>query len=449
MENNTLFHNRYHLERLLGRGNFSEVWLAKDTKSNINVALKIYAPATGLDDHGIDIFAREFALVASVNHKNLMGPMHYDSWDRKPYLVLPYCKNGSIVKQVGKFSEEQTWLLLRDVASGLAWLHSLTPPVIHQDIKPDNIMLGENGNYVLTDFGVSTHLRSTLRKSMSQAFSSAGTTAYMAPERFSKKNTPIMANDIYSLGATAYEMLTGRVPFGEDGGLLQNKGAEIPEIDAACSDNLKKAITLCLQVNPWDRPTAEQLVKYAETAIQGKQVHFAGEKSLLQRKWPYLAVVSFLIIIGAVIVTSISQRNQRHALQEEEICKQQELNVQIVERIESLVGTADSLIFLGDAHEAYYENYYIEAYNMLNEAEEQYLTLPDTVLLGVNLRDKLSIIKQKLNDALVELQKKADFFDDDIDIASSFETRINQINSVLSSEKDTTSNIILNNDTLN
>ena len=173
MEQNNLFHDRYFLERLLGRGNFSEVWLAKDTKTDIKVALKVYAPATGLDDAGLNVFAREFSLVVNANHKNLLKPLYYDSCDRKPYLVLPYCEKGSIMKLVGKFSEQDAWRLLRDVASGLAWLHAMNPPVIHQDIKPDNIMVADNGDFMITDFGVSTHLRSTLRKSLSSAFSSA------------------------------------------------------------------------------------------------------------------------------------------------------------------------------------------------------------------------------------------------------------------------------------
>ena len=252
MEEETLFHDRYFMERLLGRGNFSEVWLAKDTKTDIPVALKIYAPATGLDDQGLNVFAREFSLVVNANHKNLLKPLYYDSFERKPYLVLPFCKKGSILKDVGKFTEEQAWHLLRDVASGLAWLHAMNPPVIHQDIKPDNIMVGENGNYMITDFGVSSHIKSTLRKSMSTAFSSAGTVAYMAPERFGTDNSPIMANDVYSLGATVYEMLTGDTPFGEHGGLLQKKGAEIPDLKGNYSDQLKKVINKCLKTNPWE-----------------------------------------------------------------------------------------------------------------------------------------------------------------------------------------------------
>ena len=81
MEKQLFFHNRYSLKQLLGRGNFSEVWLATDTKTGVNVAIKIYAPAVGLDDTGLDIFAREFAIVVNANHRNLLRPLHYDTYE--------------------------------------------------------------------------------------------------------------------------------------------------------------------------------------------------------------------------------------------------------------------------------------------------------------------------------------------------------------------------------
>ncbi len=273
MEKNNLFNDRYFLERLLGRGNFSEVWLAKDTKTDIQVALKIYAPATGLDDHGMNVLSREFAIVVAANQKNLLKPLYYDSFERKPYLVLPYCKNGTIQRLIGKFTEDDAWRLFHDVAAGLAYLHSMNPTLIHQDIKPDNIMIGDNGTYMITDFGVSAHVKPTLRKSLSTQLASAGTTAYMAPERFSKDNTPIKANDIWSLGAMVYEMLTGDVPFASgtqiEGGILQKNGAEIPDLPNSFSPELNQMIQMCLSENPWDRPTAEDIVKYAQIAIEG------------------------------------------------------------------------------------------------------------------------------------------------------------------------------------
>lgn len=300
MDSNNLFHDRYFLERLLGRGNFSEVWLAKDVKTDIQVALKIYAPATGLDDHGLNVLSREFAIVVNANQRNLLKPLYYDTYERKPYLVLPFCKNGSIQKYVGQFTEEQAWHLLHDVAAGLAYLHSMNPTVIHQDIKPDNIMISDNGSYMITDFGVSAHAKSTLRKSMSMAFSSAGTTAYMAPERFSKDNTPVKANDIYSLGATVYEMLTGDPPFGENGGLFQKRGAEVPELQGDYSPQLKTLLQMCLQENPWDRPTAEQVEEYSQIFLDGGDP-FPGPEPWW-KKYKTLLVASACLLAIVIIV---------------------------------------------------------------------------------------------------------------------------------------------------
>lgn len=298
--NNNLFHDRYFLERLLGRGNFSEVWLAKDVKTDIQVALKIYAPATGLDDHGMNVLSREFAIVVNANQKNLLKPLYYDSFERKPYLVLPYCKNGSILKQVGQFTEEDAWHLLHDVAAGLAFLHSMNPTLIHQDIKPDNIMIGDNGTYMITDFGVSAHAKSTLRKSMSSAFASAGTTAYMAPERYSKDNAPVKANDIWSLGAMTYEMLVGDVPFTSpalEGGILQKNGAEIPDLPSHYSPQLNQMIRMCLAKEPWERPTAEQVEEYAQIALEGENPFPEPD--------PWYVKHRTYIIICAVVVSAI------------------------------------------------------------------------------------------------------------------------------------------------
>ena len=135
--------------------------------------------------------------------------------------MLSYCKNGNIKNKVGHFSERDAWKLLKDAASGLAYLHEMDPPVIHQDIKPENILIADNGSYMLTDFGVSTKAKSNMSQLSNEdkVFQSAGTFPYMPPEKFSKNTLPILASDIWSLGVTAYEMLMGDLPFGEQGGL--------------------------------------------------------------------------------------------------------------------------------------------------------------------------------------------------------------------------------------
>lgn len=255
------FAGRYKLLKLLGRGGFSEVWLATDEWTKLDVAVKVYAPGQGMDEDGLKDFCKELSNVYNLNHTNLLKPQHVDTWEGMPYLVMAYCEKGSCYGQVGKFTEKEAWKLIGDVASGLAYLHA--QDIIHQDIKPDNILIDNNGNYVITDFGISVQTRSTLRKSARQA-STGGTTAYMAPERFAKDAAPVKASDIWSLGATVYELVTGRMPFGEVGGGMQRGGADIPTINARITPALRQTIARMLAEDPWDRPTASLLADWAQ-----------------------------------------------------------------------------------------------------------------------------------------------------------------------------------------
>ena len=275
-----VFDERYEQEELLGRGAFSEVWKVRDIQTGVTLALKIYNPTTGIDEDGKEILTHEFALMVNANHKNLLRPLFFAISGDRPYLILPFCERGNIGKMVGKMDEEEAWKLLRDASSALAYLHGMNPPVLHQDIKPANILLNDNGDYMLTDFGVSTQVKQSLSRVSNQdmALLSAGTISYMAPERFSRNNLPVMANDIYSLGSTIYELTSGMLPFGNDGGLLQRKGAEIPELPGDFSPLLKKTLDDCLQEEPWKRPSAELLEETATRAIRHPELRNAVPK---------------------------------------------------------------------------------------------------------------------------------------------------------------------------
>lgn len=258
LKEHTLFANRFDLLHSIGRGGFSEVWLAKDSFTKLDIAVKIYAPGQGMDSDGLADFSAELARVFALNHTNLLKPTHVDSWEGMPYLIMPYCSKGSLSKKVGKMTEAEIWELIHDVASGLAYLHKRD--IIHQDIKPANILIDEGGNYVITDFGISTKARTTLRKSTINAGNlSGGTIEYMGPERFGENPKPVKASDIWSLGAMIFELMTGDVPFIEHGGLIQRSGAVIPYIEGNYSDELKSLVFSMLAMEPWDRPTAEQL----------------------------------------------------------------------------------------------------------------------------------------------------------------------------------------------
>jgi len=135
-----LFDDRYRLERFIGSGTFGEVWVAVDKATDIEVAVKIYA---SMDEKGLKEFKDEFKISFELNHSNLLHANYLgvNSEDKRPYLVMPYCPDGSVSKYSGEMNETDLWRFIRDVAAGLAYLHSKNPPIIHQDIKPDNILI--------------------------------------------------------------------------------------------------------------------------------------------------------------------------------------------------------------------------------------------------------------------------------------------------------------------
>lgn len=352
---NQVFAERYILKRMLGRGGFAEVWLGEDNITKLEVAIKVYAPGQGMDTDGMNDFCKELSNVYNLNHTNLLKPQHVDSWQGMPYLVMTYCPKGSCQRKIGKFSEEELWRFLAEVSSGLSYLHQ--QEIIHQDIKPDNILIDPQGNYVVTDFGISVQARATLRKSMSVSTGS-GTTAYMGPERFSKDPTPIKASDIWSLGATAYELLTGDAPFGEIGGGLQKGGADVPTINKNISPTLRYVLAKMLAVDPWERPTAEQLAQWAENP---KAIDFGGGKIFKRKKksrvskvgtttaapstaiqptapsrhskWlPITVIATCLIFLGAVVGFIMHVSNVKEKERIEAAAKEQENEIRMVHK---------------------------------------------------------------------------------------------------------------------
>ena len=265
-EPNNIFADRYELKELLGRGSFGEVWLSYDKVARVDVAIKIYI---ALDNRGLEDFRNEYRSVYDIQHPNILTPTHFDVWNNRPYLVMHYCP-VSCDRKIGEMTEEEIWKFIADVSGGLSYLHE--QDIIHRDIKPDNILQDSSGRYVLTDFGLSKKLRSSLRRNSTRAQhqeEASGSLSYMGPELFDAKPEAVKATDIWALGVTVYEMLVGELPFMGQGGIMLKNGAEIPELPERYSYGLRKLVHDCLQKNPWDRPTAEQLNGYK--GIEEKQ----------------------------------------------------------------------------------------------------------------------------------------------------------------------------------
>lgn len=251
--NGLLFHNRYLLVSLLGSGASAEVWKAKDLKANnLTVALKIFTHRySRMDLYGLQNFEREFTTVYNMKHSNLLPPTGYDICDGCPYLVMQYCENGSANGMVGRMDEEDILKFLHDVAAGLEYLHDHN--IIHQDIKPDNILLDDNCNFMVTDFGISVNSSNGIYDSNGM---SGGTRAYMGPERF--EGITNTASDIWSLGATAVELFTGDPPYGEHGGLLETEGEPLPQLPKL-QPEVKTIILRCLEKDTNKRIKANEI----------------------------------------------------------------------------------------------------------------------------------------------------------------------------------------------
>jgi formylglycine-generating enzyme required for sulfatase activity/serine/threonine protein kinase len=273
LETNDLFANRYRLVKLLGVGGYSQVWLAEDTKTDmLQIALKIFAPGQGLDEKGLQLFSKEYALVFNLNHPGLLRPTYFDDYNGSPYLVMPYCSRGSVKEMIAEISEAELARFLHQAAAALHYLHSQQPPIIHQDIKPDNFLIDNQGNYLLADFGISSKIRRTLTKSMGAA-ASGGTMAYMPPEKFSADRLTVKAGDVFSLGVSLYELLTGDWPYGAQGGITLLAGAHVPNLPDGFSAGLNDILRRCLAHDTWDRPTAIQLQHIAALYLQSGQWH--------------------------------------------------------------------------------------------------------------------------------------------------------------------------------
>ena len=258
----------YSLIRKLGQGGFGEVWLAnKQGDKHHRIAIKFFKP---LQEEDRKLFLTEYQRSANFHHKDVLPSLFYGEWNNRLFMGMEFCEFGTAAQFIGilkpntKEDETLIWNFIYDTASGLQYLHEVEN-VVHQDIKPDNIMLNYDGDFVIMDFGISVSVNSEAQLSDYSAF---GSPAYMAPERFSDSNNIIYANDIWSLGVSIYEMAVGNLPFNGFGG--EFAGKDLPILPNGWSEQLNKVMQSCFVHQTWLRKRAEEIKQYAEWILKGK-----------------------------------------------------------------------------------------------------------------------------------------------------------------------------------
>jgi eukaryotic-like serine/threonine-protein kinase len=207
-----LIAGRYELEKLVGSGGMSNVFRAHDRLLERNVALKILHEQYTRDDDYVERFRREARAVARLAHPNIVTVIDRGEQDGRQFIVFEYI-DGQNLKELtrhGPLEVHEAIGLTLQVARALSFAHNRG--LVHRDVKPQNVLLNEDGQAKVTDFGIA---RSLDVQGVTQTGTVLGTSDYIAPEQArGQKVDP--KTDIYSLGAVLYELLVGEVPFSGD-----------------------------------------------------------------------------------------------------------------------------------------------------------------------------------------------------------------------------------------
>jgi hypothetical protein len=204
---------RYEIREELGRGGMAAVYLAYDPQLGREVALKLMDQQLSGDPTFAARFEREAKTVAALEHGAIVSLYDYGEADGWLYLVMRYMKGGSLKEQIarGPLSLERAYNVVHRIGSALDKAHRMD--IVHRDLKPGNILLDEEGETYLSDFGI-VKVAKGEAEYLTETGQTLGTFAYMSPEQVLGKELD-GRSDIYALGVVLYEMLTGKHPFGD------------------------------------------------------------------------------------------------------------------------------------------------------------------------------------------------------------------------------------------
>ena len=248
--------NRYEIVKNIGEGGMANVYLANDTILERKVAVKVLRGDLSADDKFIRRFEREALSVSNLSHPNIVEVYDVGVEEGSHYIVMEYI-DGKTLKQLLKKRESLTLSEVIDIMTQLTdgISHAHESYIIHRDIKPQNIMIEDDGRVKITDFGIAMALNAT---QLTQTNSVMGSVHYLPPEQASGKSATVKS-DIYSMGILMYELLTGNVPFKGDNAVeiaLKHMKDKIPSVrkqDPSIPQSVENIILKATAKNPRNR----------------------------------------------------------------------------------------------------------------------------------------------------------------------------------------------------
>ncbi len=253
----SLFTERFRIIEELGAGGMGKVYRVRDEKLNEEVVLKLIRPDIASDPKIIARFRNELKTARKIGHPNVARTYDLNESGGMHYITMDYVRGENLkrlIRKVGRMSPAQAIAIARQICAGLSEAHKLG--VIHRDLKPQNIMVDENGRAMIVDFGIARSLHS---ESLTDTGVMIGTPEYMAPEQ-AEGDKPGPHTDIYALGVILYEMLTGEPPFSGHTPVaiaMQHKTQSPPdpaEKNPDIPESLSLLILQLLEKDPSDRP---------------------------------------------------------------------------------------------------------------------------------------------------------------------------------------------------
>ena len=250
--------DRYQIIKSIGEGGMANVYLAYDTILDRDVAVKILRGDLANDEKFVRRFQREALSASSLSHQNIVEVYDVGEDNGDYYIVMEYIEGKhlkDLIKKRGKVTTSEVIDIMLQITSGMSVAHDSY--IIHRDIKPQNIMILENGLVKITDFGIAMAMNST---QLTQTNSVMGSVHYLPPEQANGKGSSLQS-DIYSMGIVMYELLTGKLPYKGDNAVeiaLKHLKEPLPSIKEELpnlTQSIANIVTKATAKNPKNRYT--------------------------------------------------------------------------------------------------------------------------------------------------------------------------------------------------